>query len=367
MIALRTSIRRFFRRPLAATIDLAAPAVARNPFPHYEELRRDGPVQYLARHDAWILLGHDEVAAAFAQPLTFSNRAYAEVDPVLLAADPPEHTHVRRIVSRHMSPDVVAHLIAFAEEHAPALLRPRMDAVADYAMPLSAAVAAQLLGFDADEVGRIRAARSSIGGVPNLAELLRVVDLVSDRARLYRRLTAEDGLGEAESRSVVRLLWLAATMTTERAIAHSVLRLLEKDQQLDPALVPLFVEEVLRLHPPELLVPRATAQAVELGGRRIPAGAAVLLCVAAANRDPARFERPAELRLDRPPARTFTFGSGVHHCLGSVLGRRVVHAAVRALLRRGVRGPQPMNVHDVVGWCSMTASPVAKLMIEVAA
>src|SRR6185436_20529580 len=69
----------------AATIDLAAPATARDPFPHYEALRAGGPVQFLPRHDFWIVLGHNEVGSAFSRPTLFSNRPYAEVDAVLLA------------------------------------------------------------------------------------------------------------------------------------------------------------------------------------------------------------------------------------------------------------------------------------------
>ncbi len=358
MMALRDFFRRILRRPLSRTIDLSAPAVARNPFPHYEELRRDGSVQYLARHDAWIVLGYDDVQSAFAQPESFSNRPYAEVDRVLLAADPPDHTAVRRIVSRCFTPDAIKRLSAFAEEKAEALLQPRMDAVADYAVALSEAVAAQLLGLSDADVAAIRSAP------PDLALRIAVLDDVAGRAAVYEQFRA-DGMDDERTRSLIRLLWLAATTTTERVIAHCVLYLLSMDGvRPQPHLTPAFVDEVLRLHPPELLVPRLTTQPVRLGGVDLPANALVHLCLAAANRDPAKFERPAELRLDRPPARHFAFGSGIHHCVGAMLGRRVVETSVRVLLTHapGFRAAQALE--DLVGWCSMTASPVARLLIE---
>ncbi|HEX6100129.1 MAG TPA: cytochrome P450 [Thermoanaerobaculia bacterium] len=370
---------RFFQRPLAKKIDLAAPAVARDPFPHYEELRRRGPVQYLARHGAWIVLGYDEVQSAFAQPQVFSNRPYAEVDDVLLAADPPGHTPVRRIVMRYFAQDAVQRLSAFAEEKAESLLQPRMDAVADYAVALSEAVAAQLLGLSDDALAAIRSAPREV------SLLVRALDQIADRAAIHESLLA-DGLDDTRARSLVRLLWLAATTTTQRVIAHCVLHLLDGGRGFSPPPsgvggvppprpggglkprptldVPAFVDEVLRLHPPELLVPRMTTQAVTLGGAAIPANAVVHLCLAAANRDPAKFDAPAELRLDRPPMRHFTFGSGIHHCVGATLGRRVVEASVRVLLARAPRLRAAQPLENLVGWCSMTASPVERLLIE---
>ena len=353
----------FGTRQSAATIDLASPAVARDPFPHYEELRRKGPVQYLARHQAWIVLGHDEVQTAFMRPDLFSNRPYAEVDAVLLAADPPEHTAVRRVVMRYFSTEAVDRLVAFAGAHAPSLLRPRLDVVPDYAMALTSAVAARLIGFDDDALARIRAARGRTPYIPDWDAFVSALHSLAERAAIYGSLRG-DGLDDAQVRSLVRLLWLAATTTTERVIAHCVLRLLRHEEARDPALVEPFVEEVLRLHPPELLVPRLTTQPAALGGAAIPENALVYLCLAAANRDPAKFERPSELRLDRPPARIFTFGSGVHHCVGATLGRRVVQTAVRTLLVRGSRFRAAEALDDVVQWASLTSSPVARLLIE---
>ena len=352
----------FGTRQSAATIDLASPAVARDPFPHYEQLRRKGPVQYLARHQAWIVLGHDEVQAAFMRPDLFSNRPYAEVDAVLLAADPPEHTAVRRVVMRYFSTEAVDRLVAFAEAHASSLLRPRMDVVPDYAMALTSAVAARLIGFDDDALARIRAVRGGTAHIPDYHALVGLLDSIAGSAAIYAGLRT-DGLDDAQVRSLVRLLWLAATTTTERVIAHCVLHLLRHEDARDPALVDPFVEEVLRLHPPELLVPRQAVRDTELGGAAIRARSLVYLCLAAANRDPAKFERPSELRLDRPPARIFTFGSGVHHCVGTTLGRRVVQTAVRTLLVHAPRFRAAQPLHDLVEWASATSCPIARLVI----
>jgi cytochrome P450 len=355
----------------AATADLSARDVARNPFPHWEALRAGGPVQYLARHDAWIVLGYDAVKAAFAQPQIFSNMPYGQVDAVLLGADPPVHAAMRRLVSRHFTPEALRRLDAAAARIADRLVRPQLDAVGGFAGPLSRGVAAELIGFDEAAVADILAGSEAAGAAADpLAALIAGLDAAAPSARLYPDLLSDgEGLiGDAEARSLVRLLWLAANTTTERVIVHSVLRLVE-DPALqervrgDGRLVAPLVEEVMRLHPPEHLVPRLTLSAVELGGVAIPAGAVVHLAIGAANRDPAHFEAPAELRLDRPSKRHFAFGSGVHHCVGAPLARRVIGTALTTLIGRStqLRPLQPLD--SVPYFATMTALSPERLEI----
>lgn len=346
-------------------LDFGEAAIARDPFPHYESLRRHGSVHFLPRHHAWIVLGYDEVQAAFKQPGVFSNSPYTGVDAILLAADPPVHAHVRRLVAQYLAGEVLGRLDTFAAARAAALLSPRMDLVASFSLPLTDAVAGRLMGLPDEAVDAIRDAATR---TPETTELVRALDGIVVQADIYRGLLA-DGMTDAQARSLARLLWLAATTTTGRVIASCALRLL-MDAPLagalrrDEALVPAFVEEVLRLHPPELMVPRQTTAAAELGGHHIPAGALVYLCIGAANRDPAKFERPAELWPARPSVRHFAFGFGIHHCVGASLGRRTIETAVRAVLAYapGVRAVEPLD--SVVGWCSMTASPVGRLLVE---
>ncbi len=88
----------------SATIDLRAPEIVGDPLPTYETLRREGSVLFLPRHDYWIVLGHEAVRSAFARPEHFSNAPYRDVDAVLLAADPPEQTAMRRTVAKLFSP-----------------------------------------------------------------------------------------------------------------------------------------------------------------------------------------------------------------------------------------------------------------------
>jgi cytochrome P450 len=111
------------------------------------------------------------------------------------------------------------------------------------------------------------------------------------------------------------------------------------------------------------MVPRVTTEAVKIGECDIPPEALVYLCVSAANRDPACFEEPGELRLDRVARRHFAFGGGIHQCVGSSLARRVVAVAIAALLDRTdrFRPLQPLGSIDY--FQTMTALSPLRLMV----
>jgi cytochrome P450 len=362
---------RLFRRSLltpsgnAATINLDDPAIACDPFPHYEALRAAGPVQFLARHDAWIVIGHEELQAVFTRPDLFSNRPYEDVDDVLLAADPPEHTAIRRLVSPYFGREVIERLAAFSAERAAALLTPRLDIVHDYAEPLSEAVAQQLLGCDDPTVSAIRAAAE---GAASFTQFTAALDGLADRTDMYGRLRA-DGLDDTQARSLVRLFWIASTKTTERTIAQCILQLLRYPGiraavEAEDALVGPYIEEVMRLHQPEPMLRRRSTQAVPLGGATIPAGSAVLLCLAAANRDPRMYDSPGELQLGRTGPRHLTFGHGIHHCIGAMLGRAEVAAAVRALLRHAPRFRAAQPVERVPYVATMMTHHIAHFVLD---
>ena len=364
---LRLVARRLRNPPPAGNppIDLDAAEIARDPFPHYDLLRAKGTVQFLARHGAWIVLGHDEVQWAFTRPDLLSNRSYEDVDAVLLASDPPEHTAVRRTLNSYFARDVIERLGAFAGEYAASLLHDRVDAVAGYGRPVREAVAARLLGFEAAEVEALRDAGTHSA---DFGEYVRKVDALAHRAAMYERLRG-DGFDEPRARSLVRLFWIASTATTERVIAQCVLALLKHPHartaiEKDPSLLPPFIEEVMRMHQPEPMLRRLATSDVDLGGARIPAGSMVYLSLAAANRDPRRYESPHELRLDRGASRHLTFGHGIHYCIGASLGRATVTAALRTLLAQAPDFYAAQPLESVRHCATMMAHYVESLPID---
>lgn len=351
----------------AATVDFDDLAIAVDPFPAYDLLRAAGPVHFLKRHEGWIVVGYDEVRAAFAMPQLLSNQPYEDVDAVLLAADPPAHTTVRRITSSYFSHEVIEGIGRAAADAAPRLLeKRRLDAVGDYAVPLSELSAAQLIGLDERALRDVRAARAHFADFGRYVGDLRAL---ADRAALYDRLRG-DGLDQAQARSLVALFWVASTKTTERVIAAAAFRLVRHDDvrdelRRDASAVGRFIDEVLRLHQPEPVLRRLATSPVELGGRVIPAGAMVYLCLAAANRDPARYVEPHALRLDRGTVSHLSFGHGLHYCIGATLARAVIDVAIRELFAEGrdVRIGQPME--SVTWQASLMVRFIDRLIIEI--
>jgi cytochrome P450 len=153
---------------------------------------------------------------------------------------------------------------------------------------------------------------------------------------------AEDGdrLSEGELIGMAMLLLIAGHETTVNLIGNGLLALLTHPEQLAllrerPDLLPSAVEEFLRWDSPVHSTPlRVAAEDVEYSGVTIPARSVVTLSLAAANRDPARFDGAEELRVDRDPAGHVAFGHGLHHCLGAQLARIEGQEAIGLLLAR---------------------------------
>jgi cytochrome P450 len=351
----------------AATVDFDVPSIAADPFPAYDLLRASGPVHFLPRHDAWIVLGYDELRAAFAMPQLLSNQPYEDVDAILLAADPPEHTEIRRITSRYFTRDVIEAIGRATADAAPRLLKKgRLDAVRDYAEPLSELAAAQLIGLDEAALHSVRAAG---GHFTDFGRYVGDLRALADRAAMYERLRG-DGLNETQARSLVALFWVASTKTTERTIAAAAFRLITHDDvrrelQREPAATGRFLDEVLRLHQPEPILRRLAKAPVELGGKMVLAGSLVYLCLAGANRDPARYEDPHDLRLDRGSSGHLSFGHGIHYCIGAALAKTVVDAAVRELVTEG-REPRLAQPPESIRWqASMMVRYIESMEIDV--
>lgn len=338
-----TAVRELRRSP-ARRASAAADAIdAGDPFEWYEELRRDGAVHFIPRNRYWLVLGYDEVRGALHDAQRFSSDLKNEIDRVLLANDTAGHDAVRKILMHHFSPAAIARSTAVAERTAERLLHPlragrRLDVVNDYAQPLVATLAADLIGADADDAAALRETMRAAHGKLEItyARIQEIVRAVAGRSPVFATLV-RNGLDEASARSLIRLLWVAGT-TPQHAIGPAILLLLQHQDvrgrvQAQPALLPSFIDEALRLHPPAFLLPRRATETVVLGGEKIRAGEVVQLSLAAANRDPRHFDEPATLRLGRSPNAHLSFGGGLHHCIGASLGRAWIAAALHTLFR----------------------------------
>lgn len=367
------------------------PDTIQDPYPQYEWLREHDPVRCDDDTGMWVVSRYDDVLRVLRDPAAFSSalgmgdlvgarRRKDERPPsfvldlaglrVLIATDPPDHTTLRRLVSRAFTPREIAALEPRIRELANAMVDDLIDAgteadlVAQLAYPLPVIVIAELLGIPADRRADFkRWSDDVVGGLSGTWDEGRAqysggemfgffADLIDRRTRepegdlislLATRGTEGDvALGPMEIVMFCVLLLIAGNETTTNLIGNGVQALFDHPQEfrklsVDPGLIPSAVEEALRYDAPVQALFRGTTRDVELAGTTIPAGDKVMVSFASANRDPRRFDRASEFIVDRNPADHVAFGAGIHLCLGAPLARLEARVTAEVMLERLAR------------------------------
>ena len=352
--------------------------INRDPYPTYARLRDEAPVYHNDRYDFWALSRHEDVQKALVDWGTFSNtrsdildiiRSGVELPPgVILFEDPPVHTMHRGLMSRVFTPRRMAALEDQVREFCIRSLDPlvgvdRFDIVAELAVVMPMRVIGMLLGIpEADQVAvrnRTDENLRTLPGQPMEVKQERVAsgdmfeDYIEWRSKhpsddLMTQLlhaTFEDEHGEVRTLTRQEVLTYTAVIagagneTTGRLIGWLAKVLAEHPDQRrrvveDRSLIPQVIDETLRFEPTGHASARYTLQDFDAHGQTIPAGSAVLLIVAAANRDPRRYERSEEYDIGRPDIAHLTFGYGLHYCLGANLARLEGRVALDEVLNR---------------------------------
>lgn len=363
--------------PVPATVDPAE--LLADPYTGYARLREAGPVHRVAGTDglpAWLVTRYEDVRQALADPRLSLDKANAgpggyrglalppALDANLLNMDPPDHTRVRRLVSRAFTPRRVALLREPVRRTADALLDAmaplgRTDLIAAYAAPLPIAVICELLGVPAEDRPDLRAwtdalvvpdparperAKEAVGALLAFFSLLLARKRAEPADDLLSAMIAvrdeEDRLSEDELMSLAFLILFAGYENTVHLIGNATLALLRNPGQLaalraDPERLGPAVEELARYDgPAPLAIRRFPTEDVTIGGVTVPAGETVLLSLAAAHRDPRRFPDPDRLDIGRDATGHLALGHGIHYCLGAPLARLETEIALGALLER---------------------------------
>ena len=346
-----------------------------DPYPAYDAARADEPVRKVDLPDGpvWMMFRHADVRAALADPrlskdwrytLPVEQRAEMPATPIpmMILMDPPEHTRLRKLVSRTFTLRRTEELRPRVEALAGQLLDAlpatgTVDIMAEYVFPLPVLVICELLGVPADDRDDFAAWSNvmvdestqdqAMGAATKmheyLAGLIETKRAEPDDALISALIEVADGgdkLSQDELVAMSMMLLIAGHETTVNLIANGPLALLTHPEQLAllrarPDLLPSAVEEFLRWDSPVHSTPvRFAAEDVEYGGVTIPAGGVVVLSLASANRDPGRFDGPEQLRVDRDAAGHVAFGHGLHHCLGAQLARIEGQEGIGLLLAR---------------------------------
>ena len=368
--------------------DLLEPGHRAHPYSIYRQLREHGPLQlpdsnlvvFSSFADCDEVLRHPSSCSdrlkstAAQQAIAAGQEARPFGTPGFLFLDPPDHTRLRKLVSKAFSPKVVRGLEPDIAALVDGLLdkvgaEGRLEIIADLAYPLPVAVICRLLGVPIEDEPKFSWASALLAqgldpfiaftGQPQgfeerleaglwlrgyLRDLLRLrradpgEDLMSGLIAVEE---AGDQLTEEEIVATCNLLLIAGHETTVNLIANGALALLRHPEHWaalgqDSSRASAIIEETLRYDPPVQLVSRVAGEDMSIGeqGVRVPKGDTMLLLLAAAHRDPAVIERPDEFNPTRDSVRHLAFGLGPHFCLGAPLARLEATVALSALTKR---------------------------------
>jgi cytochrome P450 len=350
------------------------PAYFADPYPYYAEMRAEHPVyrREIPNHRVWphywMLSRAKDVNDALSDWRTYSSARGTLIDtditllpPNMFNMDPPRHDELRSILARVLTPSRVANLEPHVRAYADSLIDEfretgRFDAALDYAQKIPTITMCSLMDLPVDERDRFLKWNldTLAGGDFTSPEALQAYGemgqywegLVAERRQkpgddlisqiLHTEVKGED-LDDAEVAGFCSLLHDAAQNTTMNMIAHGVMTLArfpDARRRLadEPQLWGNALEEILRFVSPVQGLARTTTRDVELHGVTIPEGDQVLVLYGSANHDPEAYPNPEVLDLDRDVKVHWTFGHGIHYCLGNAVARLEVKVALQALV-----------------------------------
>lgn len=346
-----------------------SPTLNVDPYPAYEALRAKGPIVRHRGLNAWAVSSFALCEEALRSPVSVDRGDLFDVVPPwskldrtdretftrsVLLLDPPDHTRLRRLVSRAFTPRTVERIepriAEIAEELVDKVRHERTVDLFDAVFaPLPIYVIGELLGIPEEDWTRLKVWSDEFAKVIDPIDAFDPVEM-SDAIGEMRaafdgwidRRTAEPGddllsqliaaedeggrLSRTELRSMVALLMTAGHETTSGLLGNSVVALADRPDLRDrlahdPSVAAPAVEELLRFDSPVQNTDRIATEDIEIGGVTVKEGQTMLLAIGAANRDPEQFERPDQIDFDRPDCRSLSFGHGIHHCLGAALAR----------------------------------------------
>ncbi|OBF18516.1 cytochrome P450 [Mycobacterium sp. ACS4331] len=344
----------------------------KDPYPMFARIREEAPLYYNAQHDFYALSRFDDVNKALIDHETFISgkgalleiiKSGMDIPPgTLIFEDPPVHNIHRNLLSRMFTPRKVLALEPKIREFTAACLDPvvgsgRFDFVNDLGEQMPMRVIGMLLGIpEADQRhitdhGEATLQKEKVDALATgevFAEFLdwRAEHPSDDIMTDLLNAEFEDETGTVRTlRREELLLYLtviatAGAETTTRLIGWAGKILAEHPEQradlvANPDLIPAAVEEILRFEPPALQVARYVTKDVEYHGQTLPADNAVLLLMAAANRDPRRFPPNGDVfDIHREARQHITFGAGTHFCMGNALARLEGRIALEEILKR---------------------------------
>lgn len=373
--------------------DLNSPKTMRNPIMFYKNLIKQQERffqidDFYGMGGTWVALHYDDVItilkdSRFIKDLRKFTPLHDKQHPILenpvasklfdwlmnmpnmLTVDPPDHTRLRRLVSKAFTPRMIEDLRPRIQQIADELLvavqeQGKMEIISDFAYPLPIIVISEMLGIPTTDRSQFRewtkvlmnaSVYPSEGAAvtTTLEKFIQYIEALLNEKRLnpdadliselVQTKEQEDKLSNNELLSTIWLLIIAGHETTVNLISNGVLALLQHPEQMNllrenPSLISSAVDELLRYSGPVMFISRLASEDMTIHGKIIRKGDLVLLSLTAANIDPQKFTYPEILNISREENNHLAFGAGIHHCLGAPLARLEGQIALGTLLQR---------------------------------
>ncbi len=366
-----------------------------NPYEQYRRLREKAPI-HQSPVGPWTLLRYEDCSRLLRDPslsvedknstVSLRNEKFdaANIErndrgsKAILNIDPPDHTRIRRLVSKAFTPRRIEELVSTTQTLVDNMLdeieaKGSLDIIPDLAFPLPFAVISRMLGMPETDSEKVREWSHTLvktlepildpeelKGLMEAGDLLRgrVLEVIEDKRKapaddlLSALIAAEeegDRLSAEELIDQVMLLYIAGHETTVNLIGNGMLALLRNPDQLkllqdNPELINNGIDELLRYDSPVQFTRRIALADMDIDGNTVAGGSMIFAMLGGSNHDPEHFGPSADaLDLTRREApHHLSFGGGIHHCLGAVLARMEGRVGISSLVQRF---PQ-MNLTD---------------------
>ncbi len=376
-----------------------------DPYEVYRHMRTEAPVYYSEQHDFYALTRHEDVAAAFKDPATYSSAYGVDLSMVkaggpppdvrlLQFMDPPDHRHMRSVLNKLFTPRAIQAqrntVTAIIDKYLGAIKRDEFDVVREFTAPFPVEVITTWLGVPEDHVQHARywtdasmrrepgQTETDEAGMQAIAESVAYYFECVQQHRAQPRddlftllieteIERDDGttshLSDIEIVGFAQQLGGAGAETVTKLLASAAYLFARYPDQWaklidDPGKIPAAIEELLRFDNPVQYDVRRSMRDVDLHGVTIPAGKPVFLMLASANRDPEAWTDADKFDIDRNriESQNLGLGYGIHSCLGAALARMESAIALEKLLAfmpsYEVDWDRCTRVHmtNVIGW-----------------